>query len=843
MVNRANSSSLRSQILRRSLLVGLAPLALLAVVAVTGLRDLNRTADEAVAQSRQTLTEETVTARLHSEAEAISREIDLVLTERINDVITWARQPALIDGAAFGADIAGQNGLVGLTADQAEQQFGAVGSLRSAPPADALLSTELQRLPQFADVLFTDRNGYVVGGLGFDDDFVQSDEAWWQQAWEHGLHLGVLAPQPQTGEYVIGVAARIENDRGEPMGVALASLRIGFVQDLADARSSSGLDVTVITGGDRLVAETSTGHDPTRIGSTDPALDRYPAGVEAALDQGSGSMIAEQAIYGFSSIPSAGSSLTGADPEAGDGIGVDWLIIAGQQRDVAVGPLAGLDELNREFNDASQRLSIVVMVVLAVATVGAMGMAIVMSKQIVVPIDRLAHSVRRAADEGLPEAVNAMRNPEVTIDSLDESMVEFTDDNELSELADSFNSVQRTAIRLALEQAKHRRGTAEMFANLGRRNQSLVKRQISLIDELEQSEEDADRLGSLFRLDHLATRMRRNAESLLVIAGDRSPVRRAAPARVEMVVQGALGEVEGYERVGTASIEPMAIAGRAAGDVAHILAELIENALAFSPPETEVAVAGQVQIDGYSVTVADHGIGMSEAELTRANDQLAGAIDLDVANTKQLGLIVVSKLAARYDISVQLSSSPGGGVEARMTIPTAVVEPATVAEVVTPARPDRTPAVGEHGTEPAERPGVDAPGLQRRSDDTEDAPPQVTPARALVSGQTSGVTSAPDPAPIPTTPPSSTSQAQINDVPRRASRRPTDPATSPAHGPAAEAAAVSAKRAVAVADSADLVHAEAEQTRDRWSSFQRGRRTANDGTTPVENEEQPDVGH
>ena len=226
-----------------------------------------------------------------------------------------------------------------------------------------------------------------------------------------------------------------------------------------------------------------------------------------------------------------------------------------------------------------------------------------------------------------------------------------------------------------------RRNIADSFVNLGRRNQNLLGRQLDFITELESKEADPDTLASLFRLDHLATRMRRNAESLLVLAGIEPPRQWAAPVRVTDVVRAALGEVENYERVTVRGIDPATVQGSAAADLAHLLAELIENALVFSPPDQTVEIRGAAQragqSAGYTLAIMDSGLGMPPADIEAANRRLAGVESFTVAPSKYLGHYVAGNLAARHGIRVHLRSSPGTGIIASVELPPAILTPDT----------------------------------------------------------------------------------------------------------------------------------------------------------------------
>jgi hypothetical protein len=229
---------------------------------------------------------------------------------------------------------------------------------------------------------------------------------------------------------------------------------------------------------------------------------------------------------------------------------------------------------------------------------------------------------------------------------------------------------------------------AGLFVQLARRNQGLLERQIELIDQLEAAEQDPDVLDRLFRLDHLAARLRRNAESLLVLGGTDAGRRRTTSAEIADVVRVAVGAVEQYTRVRLVGFDDARVHGAPAADLAHLLAELIENATQFSAPDSPVDVAGFAVPDGsYVVTVLDRGIGMSEAQLLDANRILGDFPALGSVAAHSLGFAVVSRLAARHDMHVRLSGERSVGVSAVISVPAAVLE-----RVVLPAT---APALGE----------------------------------------------------------------------------------------------------------------------------------------------------
>jgi hypothetical protein len=228
------------------------------------------------------------------------------------------------------------------------------------------------------------------------------------------------------------------------------------------------------------------------------------------------------------------------------------------------------------------------------------------------------------------------------------------------------------AVSVAVDQAALRQSVSEMYVNMARRSQSLVDRQLTLIDELERYEADAVRLEQLFKRDHLATRMRRNAESLIVLSGSEPGHRWNEAVPLTALLRAAVSEIEDYPRVRVLPIPPIAVV-HAGVDVAHLLAELIENAASLSPPQTAVLVAREVVSSGYLVGIEDRGIGMSDAELLAGNQRLGNPPVADVTVSRMLGFYVVGRLAQRHGIKVQLRHSPHGGITALVLLPVALL--------------------------------------------------------------------------------------------------------------------------------------------------------------------------
>jgi signal transduction histidine kinase len=308
--------------------------------------------------------------------------------------------------------------------------------------------------------------------------------------------------------------------------------------------------------------------------------------------------------------------------------------------------------------------------------------------------------------------------------------------------------------QLADAEISRRRFTSELLVNLARRNQNLLYRQLDLLNELEEKERDPDALADLFRLDHLATRIRRNAENLLVLSGEESPRTWREPVQLADVVRAAIAEIEDLDRVDEAVDETLAVSGRSVADLTHLFAELLENAVHFSPPGVTVLVRSRPVPSAsgtHVLTIEDWGVGMTAAELAQANEILRTPREVDLSVSQRLGLHVVARLAQRYGISVELTPTPGGGVTAVAALPPSIFErsaelvgaaagrgadvrAARGSEPGLSARPplNGTPPAVPHGASllngaPAGRPGADfrpaaGPGADFRSADSGGAP-------------------------------------------------------------------------------------------------------------------------
>jgi signal transduction histidine kinase len=328
-------------------------------------------------------------------------------------------------------------------------------------------------------------------------------------------------------------------------------------------------------------------------------------------------------------------------------------------------------------------------------------------------------AVRALADERLPALVRRLRHGEDVDVAVEAPPLNLdTRTREVTETADAFSAVQRTAIEAAVGQAQLRKGVSNVFRSLARRNQSLLQRQLKMLDEMERGTHDPEALAQLFRLDHLTTRMRRQAEGLIILSGAAPGRGWRQPVPVVEVLRGAIGEIEDYVRVDLITESRDFITGTAVADVTHLLAELVENAVLYSPPETRVQVRTSRVANGYVVEVEDRGLGIPDETLDTFNERLAQPPEFDLADSDQLGLFVVSRLAARHQIKVSLRGSPYGGTAAIVLMPHRLVVAEADADADGPdaagsgsAGPDATgpAAVGLDATGPGAL-GLDATG-------------------------------------------------------------------------------------------------------------------------------------
>ncbi len=299
------------------------------------------------------------------------------------------------------------------------------------------------------------------------------------------------------------------------------------------------------------------------------------------------------------------------------------------------------------------------------------------ARSMIRPLRKLRAEALEVAGSKLPAMVRRLSESDDGDASAEVEPIGVNSTDEIGEVARAFDQVHREAVRLAADEAMLRGNLNAMFVNLSRRSQSLIERQLSLIDNLEQSEQDADRLSSLFRLDHLATRMRRNSENLLVLAGHEAASRRwSQPVPLVDVLRAAISEIEQYERV-VLNVQPgIQVVGQAVNDIVHLVAEIVENATTFSPEDTQVYVTGQpLTSGGVLLDITDNGVGIADQEMAHANWRLDNPPVVDVAVSRRMGLFVVGRLAARHGVRVRLRHAQSGGLTALIWLPESVATP------------------------------------------------------------------------------------------------------------------------------------------------------------------------
>jgi signal transduction histidine kinase len=344
--------------------------------------------------------------------------------------------------------------------------------------------------------------------------------------------------------------------------------------------------------------------------------------------------------------------------------------LAAVERDLVAQTFARASTLRNDAILTAAGVGAAVLIVLLLALL----LTTVVGRSMVRPLRRLRSGALEVAGVRLPETVRQMSDSDGARVPVDIDPIDVDSADEIGEVARAFDQVHREALRLASNEAALRGNVNAMFVNLSRRSQSLVERQIRLIDDLEQGEQDPDRLGSLFQMDHLATRMRRNSENLLVLAGHDATRRWNQPVALVDVLRAAVSEIEQYERV-TLNVQPgIAVRGLAVNDVVHLLAELAENATSFSSAETPVVVSGHLlSSGGVLLDITDQGVGMGAEEMAHANWRLDNPPVVDVAVSRRMGLFVVARLAARHGIRVRLRPAAAGGLTALVWLPDEVI--------------------------------------------------------------------------------------------------------------------------------------------------------------------------
>ncbi|WP_428982905.1 nitrate- and nitrite sensing domain-containing protein [Phytohabitans maris] len=407
--------------------------------------------------------------------------------------------------------------------------------------------------------------------------------------------------------------------------------------------------------------------------------------------------------------------------------------------------------------------SILVLITLFIAV----ALAVVLARSLNRSLRRLREGALAVANRDLPDAVAQLRDvrsigeggPDEIVRQVRDA-IRLPNRDEVGQVAQAFNVVHREAVRIAAEQAALRTSVSAMFLNLARRSQALVDRMIGELDMIERGEEDPKRLAQLFQLDHLATRMRRNDENLLVLAGADSTAPRRDDALLVDALRAAQSEVELYNRIEFGTVDTdISIAAHAVNDVVRLVAELLDNATRFSPPNTVVVADARRIRDYVLIQIEDRGLGLTEDQLEALNHRLSQPPAVDVAAFRLMGLAVVGRLASRYGIRVELRPNVEGGTVAQVTLPSGIVvlpKPRTREQVLTrprsPLAVETSPAAagpvsGGWSSQPAARSSAATlsdpwPSSQTPSWDTSAVPVNATAATSAFPtvGQSAGGT-------------------------------------------------------------------------------------------------------
>ncbi|WP_326646469.1 nitrate- and nitrite sensing domain-containing protein [Streptosporangium sp. NBC_01755] len=343
-----------------------------------------------------------------------------------------------------------------------------------------------------------------------------------------------------------------------------------------------------------------------------------------------------------------------------------------------------LDKVNlaasKELADRAQTMAtgVLLRIVIAggvglIAVVASIIFSVRFGRRLAAELAGLRSAALDLADVRLPRVVDRLRRGEEVDVQAEAPPIQACGSAEVRDVAHAFGSVQRTAVEAAVGQANLRRGVSQVFVNLARRKQSLLHRQLTLLDSMQHRATDPDSLEDLFQLDHLTTRMRRHAEGLIILSGAAPGRSWRKPVPVIDVLRAAIAEVEDYTRVNVMPVADVSLDGSTVADITHLVAELVENATIYSPPQAMVTVRGDVVANGFAVEVEDRGLGLGPMEYAAINERLAGPPEFDLADSDRLGLFVVGQLASRHGIQVMLRNSPFGGTTAIVFIPRTVI--------------------------------------------------------------------------------------------------------------------------------------------------------------------------
>jgi signal transduction histidine kinase len=494
------------------------------------------------------------------------------------------------------------------------------------------------------------------------------------------------SPNPQLAQLatLLGTTAQMEDDASQQRALLYAALLQGqFQPGLLSAVTTAQTNQA-----SRLAALQAAG---ANVPAFNPASGGTPASFSSTLTQvqQEGNVVQGPAIDDAQRIEldatlagQAGKAPPGGVANATEWFG-DMATTLGDMRSFGTIELDAISSQAGSLQQGalgSERLTAIVVLLLLLAV---LVITVLVARSMILPLRKLRTGALDVANRRLPEMVQRLSQQSADeSESVQIAPIDVDSTDEIGEVARAFDRVHGEAVRLAAEEAMLRANLNAMFVNLSRRSQTLIERQLGIIESLEQTEQDSSRLSSLFRLDHLATRMRRNSENLLVLAGHEAPRKWTQPVALIDVLRAAVSEIEQYERITLNVQSGLVIAGKAASDVVHLVAELVENATTFSRKDAQVHVTGQLLASGgVLIEITDEGLGIPEQELAHANWRLDNPPVIDVAVSRRMGLFVVGRLAARHGIKVRLRRAQSGGLSALIWVPETVAEAESAAPV------------------------------------------------------------------------------------------------------------------------------------------------------------------
>ena len=555
----------------------------------------------------------------------------------INDMITLADQVGQgVSDASLASDVRALNALA-MAKDQASEQRALLNFAFANP---TIVPVTYGNLKQPIDVDTANPN--TVQALSVAAGQELADESAFQQA-----------ATPAEAAYFTNESGLSGGDRAT--GIAFDIEQNVIANNNSDYVTSGGVDTMVVVPGSQLVPDVGIGVAPTSYvpaKGNQPAVSAKPGGLQV------------QGLKPFTSLAQGQAAWD-------KGTGGELSAMQSTEQLIARNIVTRAGQLHAAAQQTALTYGIITAVVLLIVLLAALAVA----RSLVLPLRRLRAGALNIASVQLPERVKLLTESPDAAASMVVAPINVTAKDEIGEVARAFDQVHAEAVRLAGEQALLRSTFNAMFVNLSRRSQSLIERLARMIDNLEQEEADPDRLGNLFSMDHLVTRMRRNSENLLLLAGHESPRKWSEPVALADVARAAISEIEQYNRIALNIPMGIGVVGVAVSDVAHLLAELIENATIFSPKDTQVLVAMQeLSSGGVLIEISDKGIGVSEARLADMNWRLDNPPTIDVSVSRHMGLFAVARLAERHRVRVRLRPAVPQGLSALVWLPDSVIE-------------------------------------------------------------------------------------------------------------------------------------------------------------------------